>query len=106
MHYPDRLYSFRSGIIKDTGTGSFFGTIAGAALGSSPSRGNVLATLRGGLFGTYVGNEVNKANAQELSVDLDSGKHIVVIAQGNKFSIGQHVRIILNGGQVVLVEHN
>ncbi len=95
-------------VIKDTGTGSFLGTIAGTVLGSTlgRGRGSVLATLGGGLLGAYVGNEVGKANAQELSVDLDSGRHVVVIAKGNKFSVGQHVRIVLNGGRVVSVEHN
>ncbi len=95
-------------VIKDTGTGSFIGTLAGAVLGSTlgRGRGNALATLGGGLLGAYVGNEVGKANAQELSVDLDNGEHVVVIAKGNKFSVGQHVKIVLNGGRVVSVEHN
>ncbi len=37
-------------------------------------------TLVGGLFGVYIGNEVDKTNAQELSIDLDEGKHVVAIA--------------------------
>jgi len=44
--------------------------------------------------------------AMKVSVDLDNGVHVVVIAKGNKFSIGEHVRIVLNGGQVVSVEYN
>ncbi|VAW81322.1 hypothetical protein MNBD_GAMMA14-2458 [hydrothermal vent metagenome] len=65
-----------------------------------------MATLGGGLLGAYAGNEIAKANAQELTVDLNNGSTVVVIAKGQKFSVGQHVRIVLENGNVVSVEHN
>lgn len=102
------IESIKPVVIKDTGTGSFLGAITGAVLGSTigRGRGNTLATLGGGLLGAYAGNQVGKANAQELDVDLDSGSHVVVIAKGDKFSVGQHVKIVLRGDRVVSVEHD
>ncbi len=109
MHYEDgRITDIKPVIIKDSGTGGFLGAITGAVLGSTMGRGrgNTLATLAGGLLGAYAGNEVGKANAQELMVDLDNGDSVVVIAKGQKFSVGQHVRIVTKNGIVMSVEHN
>ncbi len=109
MHYEDgRITGIKHVVIQDTGMGGFLGTIAGAVLGSTMGRGhgNALATLGGGLLGAYVGNEAGKANAQELMVDLNNGDSVVVIAKGQKFVVGQHVRIVLKDGIVVSVEHN
>jgi outer membrane lipoprotein SlyB len=92
--------------IKDNGTGSFVGAITGAILGSmiGHGRGSTLAALGGGLGGAYVGKEVAKANAQELSVVLDNGRSVVVIAKGERFRVGQRVRIVKKGGRVYSVE--
>ncbi len=109
MHYEDgRITGIKPVVIRDTGTGGFLGAITGAVLGSTMGRGrgNTLATLGGGLLGAYAGNEIGKANAQELMVDLNNGDSVVVIAKGKKFALGQHVRIVLENGNVVSVEHN
>ena len=93
-------------VVKDDGTGTFVGAIAGTVLGSmiGEGNGNTLATLLGGLGGAYAGKEVAKANAQELSVALDDGRHVVVIAKGNNFHIGERVRIVKHNGIVYSVE--
>ncbi len=98
--------SIRLVAIKDKGAGTFIGGIAGTVLGSLIGRGkgSTLASLLGGLSGAYVGNEVAKANAQELSVILDNGEEVIVIAKGNRFHKGQHIKIIKNGDSIVNVE--
>lgn len=109
MHYEDgRVTEIKPVVIKDNGTGGFLGAITGAVLGSTMGRGrgNALAALAGGLLGSYAGNEVGKANAQELMVDLNNGDAVVVISKGQKFAVGQHVRIVLENGNVVSVEHD
>jgi len=109
MQYEDgRITGIKPVVVKDAGGGGFLGAITGTVLGSTigRGRGNTLATLGGGLLGAYAGNEIAKANAQELMVDLNSGKSVVVIAKGKKFAVGQHVRIVIEDGNVVSVEHN
>ena len=89
-------------VISDNGTGTFVGALVGGVLGSTvgEGRGSVLASLAGGLGGAYVGSQVNKANAQELSVKLDNGQHIVVVAKGKHFLVGDRVKIIKEGNSV------
>jgi len=89
-------------VISDNGTGTFIGALVGAVLGSTVGRGNgnALATLAGGLGGAYVGSQANKANAQELSVKLDNGQDIVVVAKGKQFFVGDRVKIIKEGNRV------
>jgi len=93
-------------VIKDDGTGTFIGAITGMVLGTlvGKGRGNTLATLAGGLGGAYVGNQLGKANAQELSVALESGRNVVVLAKGTKFYVGQRIRIVKRNGRVYSVE--
>ena len=94
-------------VIKDSGAGTFIGALTGAVLGSTMGggRGNTLTTLGGGLAGAYAGDEIGKANAQQLMVKLDNGNSVVVIAKGKSFAVGEEVKIITNGGRVVTVEH-
>jgi len=94
--------SVRHVVVSDNGTGTFVGALVGTVLGSTmgEGNGNVLATLAGGLGGAYAGSQVNKANAQELSVKLDNGAHIVVVAKGKKFLVGDRVKIIKEGNRV------
>ncbi len=93
-------------VVKDNGNGTFIGAISGVVLGSMVGRGNgnALATLVGGLGGAYVGNEINKANALELGVVLDSGRRVVVITKGKNFSNGERVRIVKRNGRIYSVE--
>ena len=100
------IESIRPIAIKDNGTGTFMGAIAGTILGSllGRGRGNTLAALAGGLSGAYVGNQVGKANAQELTVSLDNGQNIIAIAKGMRFHIREHIRIIKRGSKIVSIE--
>ena len=92
-------------IIKDDNSGKFLGAIVGAVLGSTvgQSTGKTLATLGGGLAGGYVGGELGKANAEELTVELDNGEIIVVVAKVKNIVTGDRVRIIKDGNRVASV---
>ncbi len=100
------VQSIRYVAVKDNGVGALIGAATGAVLGNMVGRGHGrdLATLGGGLAGAYVGSQVAQANAQELTVRLNNGKRIVVIAKGTQFQVGQRVRIVRSGSQVVSVE--
>ncbi|MDD2789261.1 MAG: glycine zipper 2TM domain-containing protein [Sulfurimonas sp.] len=92
-------------IISDDGSGKFLGAIIGAVVGSTMGRasGRTLATLGGGLAGAYAGNEIGKANASELTVELDNGDNVVVIAKGKEIFAGDRVKIIKDGSRVAQV---
>ncbi len=101
------ITSIKPVAIKDNGTGTFLGGLIGAVLGSTigRGRGSVLASLGGGLVGAYAGSEVGKANAQELTVELDdTGESVVVITKGLKHHVGEHIRIVKKNGRVSSVE--
>jgi outer membrane lipoprotein SlyB len=92
-------------IISDDGMGTFLGAIIGGVVGSTMGRGagNTLATLGGGLVGGYAGSQIAKANAVELSVKLDNGENIVVVAKGTNIVAGDRVKIIKDGSKVAQV---
>ncbi len=100
------VQSIRYVAVKDNGVGTLVGAGIGAVLGHmvGKGRGRDLATLGGGLAGAYVGNQVAAANAQELTVRLSNGKHVVVISKGTQFQVGQRVRIVYQGSRIVSVE--
>ena len=108
MHYETgTIESIKPVAIKDNGNGTFIGGLIGAVLGSTVGRGrgSVLASLVGGLGGAYVGNQIAKANAQELTIRLDDGyENVVVVTKGLKHFVGQHVRVVKNGNRVSSVE--
>jgi len=89
-------------VIKDDGSGSFFGIIAGAVLGSMFGGGNARAVtaLAGGAAGYYAGKEIGKANGAELTVRLDNGDTIVIVIKGKGFNKGEKIKIIRSGGKV------
>ncbi|EDZ62485.1 putative lipoprotein [Sulfurimonas gotlandica GD1] len=93
-------------VIKDDGSGKFFGALIGTVLGSlvGSGAGKTLATLGGGLGGYYAGSEVGKANGEELSVELDSGEQVVIVIKGNRFVAGDRVKIIKDGNKVAQVD--
>ncbi len=100
------VLSQRAVIIKDTGSGGFFGAIIGAVVGSTLGGGvgKTFTTLGGGIAGKYAGSEMGKANATELSVVLENGENIVVVAKGKIFEVGDRVRIIKDGNRVAQVD--
>lgn len=91
--------------IEDGGGGKFLGAIIGAVLGSTigSNSGKTLAVLGGTLAGGYVGSEVGRENASELTVKLDSGKTVVVVAKVLDIVAGERVRIIKDGNKVAQV---
>ena len=94
-------------VVKDDGLGSMIGAITGVVLGSfvGGGRASALGTLGGGLAGAYVGSEVGKANAQELTVELEYGEEVVIVVKGNNiYSAGDRVRIIKDGNKVASVD--
>ncbi len=93
-------------VISDDGSGKFFGAIIGAVLGSTIGHGNgsTLAALGGGVAGYYAGNEIGKANGDELTVKLENGEHIVVVVKGKHLKVGDKVKIIKDGNKVAQVD--
>jgi len=91
-----KVIEVRNVYIKDDGTGKIIGAIAGTVLGSTIGKGDgsTLAALGGAILGGVVGNEINKSNAQELTVTLDSKKTIVVISKETQIAVGDKIRII------------
>jgi len=97
--------SAKAVVITDDGTGKFFGALIGAVLGNAAGNGNGIAALGGGLAGYYAGSQAGKANGDELTVKLDNGKRIVVVVKGNKFKVGDKIKIIKDGNKVARVDY-
>jgi outer membrane lipoprotein SlyB len=93
--------------IRDNGSGTLIGAMIGTVLGSlfGNGKGNTLATLGGGLTGAYVGNQLDKANGEELYIHLEDGRDIVTIVKGVNFNPGECVNVIFNGERILRVEH-
>ena len=93
-------------VLSDDGTGAFLGALIGAVVGSTlgSGSGSVLASLGGGVGGYYAGKEIGKANADELTVKLDNGKHIVIVVKGKDLTVGDKIKIIRDGQKVAQVE--
>jgi len=98
--------SQRPVVITDDGDGKLFGMIIGAVLGSTLGGGDgtTLTSLGGGIAGYYAGNEIAKANADELTVKLDNGSNIVVVVKGKHIETGDRVKIIKDGNKVAQVD--
>jgi len=92
-------------VITDDGTGKFFGALIGAVLGNAIGNGNGIAALGGGLVGYYTGNQAGKANGDELTVKLDNGELVVIVVKGNKFKVGDKIKIIKDGNKVARVDY-
>ena len=93
-------------VISDDGTGKFFGMIIGAVLGSTlgGGAGSTLTSLGGGVAGYYAGDEVGKANGDELTVKLETGETIVIVVKGKDLKIGDKIKIIKEGNKVAQVD--
>ena len=92
--------------IKDDGSGKFIGALVGAVIGSTigSHSGARLATVGGGLAGGILGTEVGKANALELTIELDAGETIVVVAKVLNIVAGDRVRVIKDGNKAATVD--
>ena len=92
--------------IKDDGSGKFIGALVGAVVGSTIGShdGTRLATVGGGLLGGVFGTEAGKANASELTIELDDGETVVVVAKVIDIVAGDRVRIIKDGNKAATVD--
>ena len=113
----NRVMTYETGTIRsvryvavqsqtDSAVGTLLGAAAGAALGHMIGKGTGrdLATIGGGLAGAYVGSQVTKANASELTIRTDKGRTIVIVVKGTGYYPGERVRIVKDGSQVASVE--
>ncbi|MDF1875100.1 glycine zipper 2TM domain-containing protein [Sulfurimonas sp. SAG-AH-194-I05] len=99
------IVSSRGVVVKDSGSGKVVGGLIGAILGSTMGRGvgTTLASLGGGVAGAYTGNEIGKSDANELVVELKTGRKIVVITTNVHLVPGDVVEIIKDGNKVAQV---
>ena len=99
-------------IQKDRTSGA--GVVAGGALGGVAAssigggRGNVLATIGGGLLGAALGNTVEnqmgKTAGLEITVRLDNGEtRVIAQAADTPIASGQRVRLVSGGGPTRVV---
>lgn len=94
-------------VVKDDGVGTFIGALVGAVVGSTIGGGDgrTLMSLGGGLGGAYAGKEIGKANAEELTVELDNYEVVVIVVKGdNIYQVGDRIKIIKDGNKVASVE--
>ena len=97
-----QILAIAPAIIEDqpSGLGLLGGALVGGVLGSlvGGGRGRVVGAVAGGVVGGAAGygleREMNRSNAQEISVKLDSGKEIAIV-QGldDQFYVGDRVRV-------------
>ena len=92
--------------IKDDGNGTFIGALVGAVVGSTigSHSGARLATVGGGLAGGVIGGEIAKANASELTIKLDDGETVVVVAKVINIVAGDRVQVIKDGNKAAAVD--
>ena len=85
--------------------GAIAGTVAGAVLGSQVGggTGRVVAGVVGGIAGGVAGSSIQKAatsaNGIEITVQLNSGKEIVIVQEGRlgDFQVGERVYVVSSG---------
>ncbi|OUW17418.1 MAG: hypothetical protein CBD18_04710 [Opitutales bacterium TMED158] len=103
--------------VKVEGTSSNLGTygggIMGSAVGSTIGRGDgrVLASAGGAVAGAIVGQKVEKALtaklAQEMTIELDDGRTVVVVQEMNDppFHSGDRVSVLETRTGIARVRH-
>lgn len=112
-----RVYEVRMGVVENVrsvrleGTESGVGTVAGAAVGGiagssvgggkGQAIGAVLGAVAGGVAGAAAEEAITRKPGLEITVRLDSGRTIAVVQEdtGERFAIGDRVRILESGGQ-------
>lgn len=85
-----------------TAAGAVVGGVAGSAVGRGKGSivGAVVGAVAGGLAGSAIEEGVTRKQALEITVDLDSGRSIVVVQEGtpDEFRAGDQVRVVSGGG--------
>lgn len=112
-----RVYEVKMGVVeavryvKLEGTESGIGAASGAAIGgiagsgAGDNRGSaigaVVGAVVGGLAGAAVEEAATKKQGIEITVRLDSGRTLAVVQEdsGEKFAVGERVRMLESGGQ-------
>jgi outer membrane lipoprotein SlyB len=82
-------------------SGAMIGSIAGSHVGggSGQAVGAILGAVLGGVIGQQVENDVNQRPGLEVTVLLDSGRHIAVVqGQEEPFRPGDRVRVLSGQG--------
>ena len=109
--YEGEVVSAKSIMLQDSGEGTFLGAIIGAIIGYQIGEGSGkdVATAAGAVLGGIVGSNLNKANAQELIIRLDSGEEISTIVRVDRrknfwFRSGDKVRIFVRKSRIVKIE--
>ena len=109
--YEGEVVSAKSIALQDSGEGTFLGAIIGAIIGHQIGEGSGkdVATAAGAVLGGMIGSNLNKANAQELIIRLDSGEEISTIVRVDRtrnfwFRAGDRVRIFGRGSRIVKIE--
>jgi len=113
-----RVYEVKMGVVEHVrsvkleGTESGIGAAAGGAIGgiAGSTAGNgkgsaigaVIGAVVGGIAGAATEEVSTRKGGQEVTVKLDSGRIIAVVQEdtGEKFAVGERVRILESGGQV------
>lgn len=112
-----RVYEVRMGLVENVrsvrleGTESGVGAVAGGAVGGiagssvgggkGQAIGAVLGAVAGGLAGAAAEEAITRKPGLEITVRLDSGRTIAVVQEdtGERFAVGDRVRILESGGQ-------
>lgn len=112
-----RVYEVKMGVVEavryvklegtDSGVGAASGAVIGGIAGSGAGdrRGSAIGAVVGAVVGGVVGAATEEATTKkqgiELTVRLDSGRLLAVIQEdtGEKFAVGDRVRMLESGGQ-------
>lgn len=112
-----RVYEVKMGVVESVrnvrleGTESGVGAVAGGAVGGiagssvgggkGQAIGAVLGAVAGGVAGAAAEEALTRKPGLEITVRLDSGRTIAVVQEdtGERFAIGDRVRILESGGQ-------
>jgi outer membrane lipoprotein SlyB len=90
---------------RETGVGSASGAVLGGIAGSHVGRGSgqVAGAIGGAILGGIIGQDIersgNERRGVEVTVLLDSGRHIAVVQEADEpFRAGDRVRILSSRG--------
>jgi outer membrane lipoprotein SlyB len=96
---------------RDTGLGGASGAVLGGIAGSHAGggSGHVAGAVAGAILGGVIGQEIERSGNErrgiEVTVQLDSGRHIAVVQEADEaFKAGDRVRI-LSGRGLTRVTH-
>lgn len=113
-----RAYEVKMGVVQHVrsvrleGTDSGVGTVAGGAIGGIAGSevgggkgsyvGAVLGAVVGGLAGAAAEEIATRKPGLEVTVRLDSGRTLAIVQEdtGEKFAVGDRVRLLESGNQV------